>query len=107
MRYLKKNLRYSQLAPLSMFEETNTKQSTTAGRDGADGPETRSAYVPPVHRQRAAASANKSFLFQATPSDPHPRPPATAFLKEKVLTLASPRACPTIPQSSSAAPAPR
>ncbi len=37
--YLKRNLRYSQLAPISMFEEKNTTlQHAGAGRDFRRGP---------------------------------------------------------------------
>src|SRR5229473_7337789 len=42
--YLKRNLRYSQLAPLSMFEETNTKSNMPAQVEiYADGPDNESA----------------------------------------------------------------
>src|SRR5919201_1152597 len=58
--YLRRNLRYSQVAPLSMFEEKNT--------------------------------ANKSFLFQATPSV-LTKDRLLAFLKEKIMTLGT-AACP-------------
>ena len=48
--YLKRNLRYSQLAPISMFEEKNTKlQHAGAGRDLCRG---RGRLQVPVHRQR-------------------------------------------------------
>ena len=47
--YLKKNLRYSQLAPVSMFEEKNTKlEHAGAGRDLRGG---RGRLQVPVHRQ--------------------------------------------------------
>src|SRR5438552_18821442 len=43
--YLKRNLRYSQLAPLSMFEEENTKSNMPAQVDiYADGQENESGY---------------------------------------------------------------
>jgi fumarate hydratase class I len=43
--YLKRNLRYSQLAPLSMFEETNTKSNMPAQVEiYADGQDNESAY---------------------------------------------------------------
>src|SRR3984957_9730875 len=84
--YLKKNLRYSQLAPLSMFEETNTKSNLPAQVEiYADGPENESAYKF-LFIAKGGGSANKSFLFQATPSI-LPRERMLAFLKEKVLTL--------------------
>ncbi|HEY4919284.1 MAG TPA: fumarate hydratase [Xanthobacteraceae bacterium] len=90
--YLKKNLRYSQLAPLSMFEETNTKSNLPAQVEiYADGPENESAYKF-LFIAKGGGSANKSFLFQATPSI-LTRDRMLAFLKEKVLTLGT-AACP-------------
>jgi fumarate hydratase class I len=87
--YLKKNLRYSQLAPLSMFEETNTKSNMPAQvelyADGDD--EYKFLFVA-----KGGGSANKTFLFQATPSI-LTRDRMLAFLKEKVLTLGT-AACP-------------
>ena len=87
--YLKKNLRYSQLAPLSMFEETNTKSNMPAQvelyADGDD--EYKFLFVA-----KGGGSANKTFLFQATPSI-LTRDRLLAFLKEKVLTLGT-AACP-------------
>ncbi len=87
--YLKKNLRYSQLAPLSMFEEKNTRSNMPAQveiySEGED------AYKF-LFIAKGGGSANKSFLFQATPSIlTHDR--MLAFLKEKVLTLGT-AACP-------------
>jgi fumarate hydratase, class I len=91
--YLKKNLRYSQLAPLSMFEEKNTKNNMPAQVDiYAEGQgEAESAYKL-LFIAKGGGSANKAFLFQATPSIlTHDR--MLAFLKEKVLTLGT-AACP-------------
>src|SRR5215475_2272181 len=87
--YLKRNLRYSQLAPISMFEEKNTKSNMPAQVEiYADGED---AYKF-LFVAKGGGSANKSFLFQATPSIlTHDR--MTAFLKEKVLTLGT-AACP-------------
>src|ERR1700686_2032680 len=87
--YLKRNLRYSQLAPISMFEEKNTKSNMPAQVEiyveGED------AYKF-LFIAKGGGSANKSFLFQATPSIlTHDR--MLAFLKEKVLTLGT-AACP-------------
>src|SRR5260370_3599071 len=90
--YLKKNLRYSQLAPLSMFEETNTKNNLPAQVEiYADGQENESAYKF-LFIAKGGGSANKAFLFQATPSI-LTRDRMLAFLKEKVLTLGT-AACP-------------
>jgi fumarate hydratase class I len=87
--YLKKNLRYSQLAPISMFEEKNTKSNMPAQvelyADGDD--EYKFLFIA-----KGGGSANKTFLFQATPSI-LTRDRMLAFLKEKVLTLGT-AACP-------------
>src|SRR6476619_2769383 len=87
--YLKRNLRYSQLAPISMFEEKNTKSNMPAQVEiYAEGED---AYKL-LFIAKGGGSANKSFLFQATPSIlTHDR--LIAFLKEKVLTLGT-AACP-------------
>jgi fumarate hydratase class I len=87
--YLRKNLRYSQLAPVSMFEEKNTKTNMPAQVeifvDGED--EYKFLFIA-----KGGGSANKAFLFQATPSI-LTRERMLAFLKEKVLTLGT-AACP-------------
>ena len=87
--YLKKNLRYSQLAPVSMFEEKNTKSNMPAQIEiYAEGED---AYKL-LFIAKGGGSANKAFLFQATPAIlTHDR--MIAFLKEKVLTLGT-AACP-------------
>jgi fumarate hydratase class I len=87
--YLKKNLRYSQVAPLSMFQEKNTANNMPAQVEiYADGED---AYKL-LFIAKGGGSANKAFLFQATPSIlTHDR--MVAFLKEKVLTLGT-AACP-------------
>jgi fumarate hydratase class I len=84
--YLKRNLRYSQLAPISMFEEKNTKSNMPAQVEiYAEGQENEAAYKF-LFIAKGGGSANKAFLFQATPSIlTHVR--MLAFLKEKVLTL--------------------
>ena len=87
--YLKRNLRYSQLAPVSMFEEKNTKSNMPAQVEiYAEGDD---AYKF-LFIAKGGGSANKAFLFQATPSIlTHDR--MTAFLREKILTLGT-AACP-------------
>lgn len=87
--YLKKNLRYSQLAPVSMFEEKNTNSNMPAQVEiYAEGED---AYKF-LFIAKGGGSANKSFLFQATPAIlSHER--LLGFLKEKVLTLGT-AACP-------------
>src|SRR6201981_2395279 len=87
--YLKRNLRYSQLAPISMFEEKNTRSNMPAQveiyAEGEDG-------YKLLFIAKGGGSANKSFLFQATPSVLTPDR-LMAFLKEKILTLGT-AACP-------------
>jgi len=87
--YFKRNLRYSQLAPISMFEEKNTKNNMPAQVEiYAEGED---AYKF-LFVAKGGGSANKSFLFQATPAIlTHDR--MLAFLKEKILTLGT-AACP-------------
>jgi fumarate hydratase class I len=87
--YEKKNLRYSQLAPLKMFEEKNTRTNLPAQIDiyeeGTDDYEF-------LFVAKGGGSANKTFLYQGTPSLlTHDR--MVAFLKEKILTLGT-AACP-------------
>src|ERR1051325_3670419 len=87
--YLKRNLRYSQVAPISMFEERNTKSNMPAQVEiYAEGED---AYKL-LFIAKGGGSANKSFLFQATPSVLTPDR-LMAFLKEKILTLGT-AACP-------------
>jgi fumarate hydratase, class I len=87
--YLKKNLRYSQLAPISMYEERNTRSNMPAQVEiYAEGEETyKFLFIA-----KGGGSANKSFLFQATPAVLTPER-LLAFLKEKILTLGT-AACP-------------
>jgi len=87
--YLKRNLRYSQLAPISMFEEKNTRSNMPAQVElYAEGDD---AYKF-LFIAKGGGSANKTFLFQATPSI-LTRERMIAFLKEKVMTLGT-AACP-------------
>jgi fumarate hydratase, class I len=92
--YDKKNLRYSQMAPLSMFEESNTKTNLpaqieiyAAGKDEQPEDSYKFLFIA-----KGGGSANKSFLYQGTPALlTHDR--MIAFLKEKILTLGT-AACP-------------
>ena len=91
--YLKRNLRYSQLAPLSMFEEKNTRSNMPAQVEiYAEGEGDADLAYKFLFIAKGGGSANKSFLFQATPSILS-RDRMLAFLKEKVLTLGT-AACP-------------
>lgn len=87
--YLRRNLRYSQVAPLSMFEEKNTANNMPAQCEiYAEGDD---AYKF-MFMAKGGGSANKSFLFQGTPSL-LTKDRLHAFIKEKVLTLGT-AACP-------------
>lgn len=91
--YLKRNLRYSQLTPISMFEEKNTQTNLPAQFDlySAGAGENEDAYKF-LFVAKGGGSANKTFLYQATPSV-LTRERMMAFLKEKILTLGT-SACP-------------
>jgi len=87
--YKKKNLRYSQVSAVSMYEEKNTGDNLPAQIEiYAEGEsEYKFLFVA-----KGGGSANKTFLFQQTPSVlTHDR--MIAFLKEKILTLGT-AACP-------------
>ncbi len=59
------NLRYSQLAPLTMFEEVNTKTNLPAQIDIMS---TESNEYNFLFIAKGGGSANKTFFYQATPS---------------------------------------
>ncbi|WP_322987609.1 fumarate hydratase [Hoeflea sp.] len=87
--YERRNLRYSQLAALSMFEEKNTGTNLPAQIDiyeeGSDSYEF-------LFVAKGGGSANKTFFYQGTPSLlTHDR--MIEFLREKILTLGT-AACP-------------
>ncbi|MGI9355710.1 MAG: fumarate hydratase [Rhizobiaceae bacterium] len=87
--YDKKNLRYSQLAPLSMFEEKNTKNNLPAQIDVYSEGEDAYKFL---FVAKGGGSANKTFFYQGTPSLlTHDR--MIDFLSEKILTLGT-AACP-------------
>jgi len=87
--YAKKNLRYSQLAPLSMFDEKNTADNLPAQVDIYEDGEDSYDFL---FIAKGGGSANKTFLYQGTPSLlTHDR--LIEFLKEKILTLGT-AACP-------------
>jgi fumarate hydratase class I len=87
--YEKKNLRYSQLAPLSMFEERNTRTNLPAQIEIYEEGEDAYKFL---FVAKGGGSANKTFLYQGTPALlTHDR--MFDFLKEKILTLGT-AACP-------------
>jgi fumarate hydratase class I len=84
-----RNLRFSQMAPLSMFEETNTGTNLPAQIEieatGGDALEL-------LFIAKGGGSANKTFLFQETRRVLDPER-LTAFFDEKIKTLGT-AACP-------------
>ena len=87
--YHKANLRYSQVAPLSMYDESNTRSNLPAQIEiYAEGED---AYKF-LFIAKGGGSANKSFLFQAMPSVLGPER-LYAFLDEKIRTIGT-AACP-------------
>ncbi len=87
--YFKRNLRYSQLAPISMFEEKNTKTNLPAQIDIYQAGEDAYKFQ---FIAKGGGSANKTFLYQGTPSL-LTKDRLMKFLEEKILTLGT-AACP-------------
>ena len=87
--YQSHNLRYSQLAPLTMFEEKNTANNLPAQIDIAagSGDEYHFTFI-----QKGGGSANKTFLYQKTKAVLTPDG-LKAFLKEAIVSLGT-AACP-------------
>jgi fumarate hydratase class I len=87
--YTQTNLRYSQMAPLSMFEEVNTKTNLPAQIDlyAGQGDEYKFLFMA-----KGGGSANKTFLYQQTPAILR-ADKMLAFLDEKIRTLGT-AACP-------------
>jgi fumarate hydratase class I len=88
--YSELNLRYSQLAPLSMWEEKNTGTNLPAQIEVyADGPAEAYKFL---FMAKGGGSANKSFLYQETKALLNPRR-MLQFLEEKIRSLGT-SACP-------------
>jgi fumarate hydratase, class I len=87
--YTESNLRYSQVAPLSLYEEVNTGDNLPAQIDlfAADGDQYKFLFIA-----KGGGSANKSFLFQQTKAVLNPKG-LVKFLDEKIRTLGT-AACP-------------
>jgi fumarate hydratase, class I len=83
------NLRYSQMAPVSMFEERNTGTNLPAEIkiEAIDGAEYKFLFIA-----KGGGSANKSYLFQETKAVLNPKS-FLAFLDEKLRGLGT-AACP-------------
>ena len=87
--YLKRNLRYSQLAAIGTFEEKNTRTNLPAQIEIYEEGEDAYKFL---FLAKGGGSANKSFLFQAVPST-LTRERLLPFLDEKIRTLGT-AACP-------------
>lgn len=87
--YTEDNLRYSQNAPLSMYEEVNTKCNLPAQIDieATEGMEYKFLCVT-----KGGGSANKTYLYQETKALLNPKT-LVPFLVEKMKTLGT-AACP-------------
>src|SRR6266568_3789391 len=87
--YTKLNLRYSQLAPLTMWEERNTGTNLPAQIElqATDGAEYKFLFMA-----KGGGSANKSYLYQESKAVLNPTRMA-AFLEEKLRALGT-AACP-------------
>lgn len=87
--YSKHNLRYSQVAPIDMYNEANTGNNLPAQIDiySTDGDEYRFMFIA-----KGGGSANKSFLYQETKALLSPDA-LLKFLDAKIKTLGT-AACP-------------
>ena len=87
--FTESNLRYSQLSPLSMYEEVNTGNNLPAQIDlyATRGDAYKFMFVA-----KGGGSANKSFLYQQTPSTLQPDR-LMGFLRDQILLLGT-AACP-------------
>src|SRR5438094_932660 len=87
--YTETNLRYSQLAPLSMYEEVNTGDNLPAQIDiyAEPGEQYKFLFIA-----KGGGSANKSFLYQQTKAVLNPKA-LIKFVDEKLRTLGT-AACP-------------
>jgi len=87
--YTKENLRYSQTAPLTMYEEVNTKTNLPAQIDlyATQGAEYKFLFV-----SKGGGSANKTFLYQETKALLNPKR-LKEFCIEKMKSLGT-AACP-------------
>ncbi|HSV41557.1 MAG TPA: fumarate hydratase [Nocardioidaceae bacterium] len=90
--YTKLNLRYSQLAPLNMWDEKNTGTNLPAQIELYSTPEHGSPAYKFLFMAKGGGSANKSFLYQETKAVLNPKR-MLEFLDEKIRSLGT-AACP-------------
>ena len=87
--YQQENLRYSQMAPISMFEEQNTRNNLPAQIDLYAG---KGASYEFLFLAKGGGSANKTFLYQETKALLNDAS-LSKFLSEKLFSLGT-SACP-------------
>jgi fumarate hydratase class I len=90
--YTRLNLRYSQLAPLSMWEEANTGSNLPAQVEIYSTPSGDDPSYTFLFMAKGGGSANKSFLYQETKAVLNPEA-MLRFLDEKLRSLGT-AACP-------------
>jgi fumarate hydratase, class I len=90
--YTKLNLRYSQLAPLTMWEEKNTGTNLPAQIELYSTPGNGKPEYKFLFMAKGGGSANKSFLYQETKAVLNPKR-MLEFLDEKIRSLGT-AACP-------------
>jgi fumarate hydratase class I len=90
--YTTLNLRYSQLAPLSMWDEKNTGSNLPAQIEIYSTPSPGDPSYKFLFMAKGGGSANKSFLYQETKAVLNPQS-MLAFLDEKLRSLGT-AACP-------------
>ncbi|WP_406051678.1 fumarate hydratase [Kribbella sp. NBC_00889] len=90
--YTKLNLRYSQMAPLTMWEEKNTGSNLPAQVELYSTPDHGDPAYKFLFMAKGGGSANKSFLFQETKAVLNPDG-MMKFLDEKIRSLGT-AACP-------------
>src|SRR6478752_4530172 len=90
--YTRLNLRYSQLAPLTMWEERNTGSNLPAQVEIYSTPSGREPAYSFLFMAKGGGSANKSFLYQETKAVLNPDA-MLRFLDEKLRALGT-AACP-------------
>lgn len=87
--YTRRNLRYSQMAPLTMFAEKNTKSNLPAQIDLMAIPGGKYEFL---FMAKGGGSANKTYLYQQTKALLNPKK-LESFITEKLQTLGT-SACP-------------
>nr|WP_272956663.1 fumarate hydratase [Kribbella solani] len=90
--YTKLNLRYSQMAPLTMWDEKNTGSNLPAQIELYSTPGTGDPAYKFLFMAKGGGSANKSFLYQETKAVLNPNR-MMEFLDEKIRSLGT-AACP-------------